>query len=382
MMLTLDSKLPAVGTTIFSVMSALAAEHGALNLSQGFPDYAVDPKLIGLAEHYLGAGNNQYAPMTGVAVLRERIQAKFQRVHGLTVDAEQEITVTAGGTQAIFTTIAALIRPGDEVISFEPAYDCYAPAVTLFGGKMIPVRLTAPEFAIDWDYVKSLITPRTRLIIVNNPNNPACRVFSMADIAALAEVVQDNNVFVLSDEVYEHLVFDDIQPQTLLKHPLLRERTFVVGSFGKLLHATGWKVGYCVAAPALMAEFRKVHQFNVFSVHTPTQYAIADYLADASHYENLGRFFQQKRDFLLAGLHDSRFRVYVPQGTYFIVLDYSAISSAPENEFVRELVIKHRLATIPLAAFYHDGFSQQCVRVCFAKRQETLQQAVELLCAV
>ncbi|MCO6507882.1 MAG: aminotransferase class I/II-fold pyridoxal phosphate-dependent enzyme [Snodgrassella sp.] len=381
-MLTLDSKLPAVGTTIFSVMSALAAEHGALNLSQGFPDYAVDPKLIGLVERYLGAGTNQYAPMTGVAVLRERIQEKFQRVHGLLVDAEQEITVTAGGTEAIFTTIAALIRPGDEVISFEPAYDCYAPAVTLFGGTMRPVRLVAPEFAVDWDYVKSLITPRTRLIIVNNPNNPACRVFSMADIAALAEVVQNHNIFVLSDEVYEHLVFDDIQPQTLLRHPLLRERTFVVGSFGKLLHATGWKVGYCVAAPALMAEFRKVHQFNVFSVHTPTQYAIADYLADASHYENLGRFFQQKRDFLLAGLHDSRFRVYVPQGTYFIVLDYSAISSAPENEFVRELVIQHRLATIPLAAFYHDGFSQQCVRVCFAKQQETLQQAVELLCAV
>lgn len=363
-------------------MSALAAEHGALNLSQGFPDYAVDPKLIGLVERYLGAGTNQYAPMTGVAVLRERIQEKFQRVHGLLVDAEQEITVTAGGSEAIFTTIAALIRTGDEVISFEPAYDCYAPAVTLFGGTMIPVRLVAPEFAIDWDYVKSLITPRTRLIIVNNPNNPACRVFSMADIAALAEVVQNHNIFVLSDEVYEHLVFDNIQPQTLLKHPLLRERTFVVGSFGKLLHATGWKVGYCVAAPALMAEFRKVHQFNVFSVHTPTQYAIADYLVDASHYENLGRFFQQKRDFLLAGLRDSRFRVYVPQGTYFIVLDYSAISSVPENEFVRELVIKHRLATIPLAAFYHDGFSQQCVRVCFAKQQETLKQAVELLCAV
>ncbi|PIT41310.1 methionine aminotransferase [Snodgrassella alvi] len=381
-MLNLQSKLPNVGTTIFSVMSALAAKYDALNLSQGFPDYTVDKQLIGMVEHYLRAGNNQYAPMAGVVGLRLRIQEKFQRVHGLSVDAEQEITVTAGGTQAIFTTIAALIRPDDEVIIFEPAYDCYAPAVSLFGGKVVPVQLTAPNFSIDWDFVRSLVTARTRLIIVNNPNNPACRVFNKADVTALAEIVQSNDIFVLSDEVYEHLVFDDARPQTLLTQPLLRERTFVVGSFGKLLHATGWKVGYCVAAPALMAEFRKVHQFNVFSVHTPTQYAIADYLADASHYENLGHFFQQKRDFLLAGLSNSRFKVYVPQGTYFMLLDYSAISAASETEFVRELVAKYKVATIPLAAFYHDGFSQQCIRVCFAKRQETLEQAVELLCAV
>lgn len=381
-MLNLQSKLPNVETTIFSVMSALAAKYDALNLSQGFPDYTVDKQLIGMVEHYLRAGNNQYAPMAGVVGLRLRIQEKFQRVHGLSVDAEQEITVTAGGTQAIFTTIAALIRPDDEVIIFEPAYDCYAPAVSLFGGKVVPVQLTAPNFSIDWDFVRSLVTARTRLIIVNNPNNPACRVFNKADVTALAEIVQSNDIFVLSDEVYEHLVFDDARPQTLLTQPLLRERTFVVGSFGKLLHATGWKVGYCVAAPALMAEFRKVHQFNVFSVHTPTQYAIADYLADASHYENLGHFFQQKRDFLLAGLSNSRFKVYVPQGTYFMLLDYSAISTASETEFVRELVVKYKVATIPLAAFYHDGFSQQCIRVCFAKRQETLEQAVELLCAV
>ncbi|PIT40341.1 methionine aminotransferase [Snodgrassella alvi] len=381
-MLNLQSKLPNVGTTIFSVMSALAAKYDALNLSQGFPDYTVDKQLIELIEHYLCAGNNQYAPMAGVMGLRLRIQEKFQRVHGLSVDAEQEITVTAGGTQAIFTTIAALIRPDDEVIIFEPAYDCYAPAVSLFGGKVVPVQLTAPNFSIDWDFVRSLVTARTRLIIVNNPNNPACRVFNKADVTALAEIVHSNDIFVLSDEVYEHLVFDDARPQTLLTQPLLRERTFVVGSFGKLLHATGWKVGYCVAAPALMAEFRKVHQFNVFSVHTPTQYAIADYLADASHYENLAHFFQQKRDFLLAGLSNSRFKVYVPQGTYFMLLDYSAISTISETEFVRELVAKYKVATIPLAAFYHDGFSQQCIRVCFAKRQETLEQAVELLCAV
>ncbi|WP_367441938.1 methionine aminotransferase [Snodgrassella alvi] len=381
-MLNLQSKLPNVGTTIFSVMSALSAKYDALNLSQGFPDYTVDKQLIELVEHYLRAGNNQYAPMAGVVGLRLRIQEKFQRVHGLSVDAEQEITVTAGGTQAIFTTIAALIRPDDEVIIFEPAYDCYAPAVSLFGGKVVPVQLAAPNFSIDWDFVRSLVTARTRLIIVNNPNNPACRVFNKADVTALAEIVLNNDIFVLSDEVYEHLVFDDARPQTLLTQPLLRERTFVVGSFGKLLHATGWKVGYCVAAPALMAEFRKVHQFNVFSVHTPTQYAIADYLADASHYENPGHFFQQKRDFLLSGLHDSRFKVYVPQGTYFMLLDYSAISTASETEFVRELVAKYKVATIPLAAFYHDGFSQQCIRVCFAKRQETLEQAVELLCAV
>lgn len=375
----LQSKLPNVGTTIFSEMSALANEYGALNLSQGFPDYAIDSELTDLVDHYLQADRNQYAPMIGVEELRSRIQEKYRYVHDLVVNPDQEITITAGATQAIFTSIATLIRPGDEVISFEPAYDCYAPTVALFGGKIIPVRLEAPKFTIDWNYVKLLMTPRTRLIIVNNPNNPASRVLSDADINALAELVNGSNAFVLSDEVYEHLIYDDIKPITLLSHPLLRERTLVVSSFGKLLHATGWKVGYCVATPAIMTEFRKIHQFNVFSVHTPTQYAIADYLADVTYYDKLGQFFQRKRNFLLSGLADSRFTAFVPQGTYFIVLDYSAISNLPEYEFARELVIKYKIATIPLSAFYHDGYSQHCVRICFAKQQETLIQTIAML---
>lgn len=376
---SLQSKLPNIGTTIFSEMSALACQYGALNLSQGFPDYPIDSRLSDLVERYLQAGKNQYAPMIGVAQLRSRIQEKYRVVHDLTIDVEQEITVTAGASEAIFTAIATLIRPGDEVVIFEPAYDCYAPTVALFGGKVIPVRLMAPEFSIDWNYVQSLVTSKTRLIIVNNPNNPACKVFSEADVNDLAQLVDRSNAFVLSDEVYEHLIYDGIRANTLLSHPLLRERTLVVGSFGKLLHATGWKVGYCLAAAELMTEFRKIHQFNVFSVHTPTQYAIADYLSDDTYYEDLAKFFQRKRDFLLAGLADSRFEVLVPQGTYFVVLNYRAISDLPEKEFARELTIKHKVATIPLAAFYHDGFNQHCIRVCFAKQQETLIQAIAML---
>lgn len=378
----LHSKLPTVSTTIFSVMSGLAAQYRALNLSQGFPDYPVDPVLIDLITQHLQVGHNQYAPMAGVAALRERISEKMARVHGLAVDGDQEITVTAGGTQALFTAIATLVRPGDEVIVFEPAYDSYAPTVRLFGGVVVPIRLQAPDFAIDWDQVRRCITGRTRLVMVNNPNNPSGRVLDDADVQQLAAVVADSGAFVLSDEVYEHLVYDGRQPKTLLSHPLLRERTLTVASFGKLLHATGWKVGYCVAAPDLMAEFRKIHQFNVFSVHTPTQWAIADYLADETHYQSLSAFFQAKRDRLAAGLRDSRFRVYCPQGTYFMNLDYRDISDAPEAEFAQTLVREHGIATIPLSAFYHDSYNQHCLRVCFAKRDATLDQAVALLNAV
>ena len=374
-----QSKLPNSSASIFSVMTALAVKHQAINLSQGFPDYPVDPVLSDAISHYLKQGHNQYAPMAGVPVLREQISTKFKRVHGLDIDADTEITVTAGATQALFTAMSATIHAGDEVIVFEPAYDSYAVTIELLGGKVVPIRLNAPDYQIDWAEVASKVNARTRLIIVNNPNNPTGKVLSATDVQQLAHIIQHSNALLLSDEVYEHLVYDGIAPQTLLSHPVLRERTFVVASFGKLLHATGWKIGYCVAAPQLMAEFHKVHQYNVFSVHTPTQWAIADYLKDASHYEGLPAFFQQKRDFLVHELQNSRFEVAESQGTYFLNLNYRAISDLPEQAFAEHLITEHGIATIPIAAFYHDGHNQQYLRLCFAKKQDTLEQAVKVL---
>ena len=376
---TFQSKLPNSTASIFSVMTALAVKHNAINLSQGFPDYAVDPHLTDLISKYLQLGHNQYAPMAGMPALREQISAKFKRVHALGIDADSEVTVTAGATQALFTAMAAVIHAGDEVIVFEPAYDSYAVTIELLGGKVVPIRLTAPDYRINWQEVASKVNARTRLIIINNPNNPTGKVLSAEDMAQLALVIHHSNALLLSDEVYEHLVYDGMAPQTVLSHPLLRERAFVVASFGKLLHATGWKIGYCVAAPQLMNEFRKVHQYNVFSVHTPTQLAIAEYLEDAEHYLHLPTFFQQKRDYLVQALQHSRFEVAETQGTYFLNLNYRAISDKPEQAFAEELIQKHGIATIPIAAFYHDGLNQQYLRLCFAKKQATLEQAVQVL---
>lgn len=376
---SLITKLPHVGTTIFTKMTMLANEYGALNLSQGFPDFDTDPRLTGLVADAMKEGHNQYAPMIGVQALRDTIAKKYESIYNISVDAQDEITVTAGGTQAIFTAIATIVRPEDEVIIFEPAYDCYAPTVELFGGKVVPVRLLAPDFRIDWTYVRGLINDRTRLVIINNPSNPTGKVLGREDLETLAVLLDGTNALLLSDEVYEHLVFDGAQPQSVLNIPRLRERSFVAASFGKLLHTTGWKVGYCIAPAAFTHEFRKVHQFNVFSVNTPMQYAIAEYLHDIAYVRGLADFFEKKRDLLKAGLQQSRFHVLPCKGTYFLNLDYSAISSEKEVDFACLLTRQHKVATIPLSAFYKEPTDQQVLRVCFAKQDDTLQKAISIL---
>lgn len=376
---TFQSKLPRVGTTIFSKMSALAQQYGALNLAQGFPDYEVDPHLVNLVQSHMSDGFNQYALMSGVLPLREKIAEKVWNTHQVKVDVQDEITVTAGGTQAIFTAIATVVHQGDEVIIFEPAYDCYAPTVELFGGKVIPVVLLAPDFTIDWEYVKSLVNAKTKLIIINNPNNPTGRQLEQVDIEALAQIVASSQTFVLSDEVYEHIVFDGRKPYSLVSHPLLRQRSFVIASFGKLLHVTGWKVGYCIAPIELTKEFRKIHQYNVFSVNGAVQMAIAKYLEDPQSYLGLGDLFEQKRDFLIAGIGASRFTVLPSQGTYFLNVDYSSISDEQDLFFAERLIVENKIGLIPISAFYTVDPNQYILRICFAKRAETLAQAIDLL---
>lgn len=379
MTLPFTSKLPNQQASIFSTMTELANQHQALNLSQGFPDYPVDTALIELINKYLQQGCNQYAPMAGVPLLRERIAAKYRLLYDLDIDANQEITITSGATQALFAVISATVRAGDEVIVFEPAYDSYAAAITLSGGTVVPIRLNAPDYRIDWQEVASKVNNTTRLIIINHPNNPTGRLFNDDDVEQLARIIHSSNALLLSDEVYEHMVFDGAPVRTVLQHPLLRQRAFVTASFGKLLHATGWKVGYCVAAPELTAELRKVHQYNVFSVHTPTQWAIAEYLERPENYLGLPQFFQQKRDYLLSALASSRFKLLPTEGTYFLTLDYSAISDLPERAFATELITRHHIATVPISAFYSDERNQSLVRLCFAKTQATLEQAVARL---
>ncbi|WP_333575969.1 methionine aminotransferase [Sphingobacterium sp.] len=375
----LTSKLPHVGTTIFTKMTMLANEQQALNLSQGFPDFETDPKLVQLVSKAMEQGYNQYAPMIGAQILRDTIAKKYREVYDVSVDATTELTVTSGGTQAIFTAIATVVRPQDEVIIFEPAYDCYAPTIELFGGKVIPVRLLAPDFQIDWDYVATLINSKTRLIIINNPNNPTGKVLGKEELFKLGDLLSGTNALLLSDEVYEHIVFDGVSPQSVLEIPTLRERSFVIASFGKLLHTTGWKIGYCIAPAQLTQEFRKVHQFNVFSVNTPMQFAIAAYLEDISYVKGLSDFFERKRNLLKDGLKGSRFKILPCEGTYFLNIDYSAISQEKEFEFACALTRQHKIATIPLSAFYKEATNQQVLRVCFAKKDETLVKAVEIL---
>lgn len=376
------SKLPETGTSIFTEMSRLAAEHGAINLSQGFPDFDCSPRLISLVHRHLQAGRNQYAPMAGVGILREKISHKVAETMGVVYHPEIEITVTAGATQALFTAMAVVIRPGDEVLLFEPAYDAYAPAVRVFGGIPRPVSLTAPDFAIDWQAVDALVTDRTRLIVINSPNNPTGRLLDDADYRALERLAIRAGCFVLSDEVYEHIVYDGKSHRSVAHYAGLRERAFVVASFGKLYHITGWKVGYCLAPAELTVEFRKVHQFNVFSVNTPVQHALADYLDDREAYLTLPAFFQEKRDLLFSGLQTSGFRPLPCEGTYFVLADYSAISDLPERVFCELIIRKYGVALIPVSAFYADSRNQRLVRICFAKQQETLLQAVERLSAI
>ena len=370
-----SSKLPHVGTTIFSVMSALAQEHGAINLSQGFPNFPSSEKLTDLVCHYLKAGYNQYAPMPGLPELREQIARKAHRMYGVEVDPAQEITITAGATQAIYCAVAAFVHPGDEVIIFEPAYDCYGPAVEVNGGKPVGYEMQAPDYQVDWNAVQSLVTPATRMIIINTPHNPTGSTLQASDMLALRQLTAGTDILVLSDEVYEHLIYDGQEHQSVLRFPDLRERSLATYSFGKTFHNTGWKIGYCIAPPALMREFRKVHQYNTFAVHRPTQHALADYLKDPTAYQSLPGFYQQKRDLLMSELKDSRLRPLPCAGTYFCNFDYSAISQAPDATFTRWLIEEHGVAAIPVSAFYESGKDERVIRLCFAKTEETLREA-------
>lgn len=380
--MALLSKLPNVGTTIFSVMSKLAQESGAINLSQGFPDFPIDEKLSELTHAAMRAGHNQYAPMPGLPALREAIAAKIERLHGFSYEPDTEVTVTAGATQALFTALGSIVRSGDEVVIIDPAYDCYAPAVELFGGTPVHVRLDS-DMKFDTHALRQAITTRTRILMINTPHNPAGTILRDADMRMIADILRGTDIILISDEVYEHLVFDREQHASAISYPELRDRAFVVYSFGKVFHATGWKMGYILAPKALMTEFRKVHQFNVFSVNTPMQYALAEYLKDPLHYEMLPRFFQAKRDRFLIGLRASPFEPLHCEGSYFQLADYSKISDEPDLVFAKRLATEYGVATIPLSPFYKDPPpGQRLLRFCFAKQDETLDNAIEKLCAI
>lgn len=374
-----QSKLPNLGTTIFTVMSALAAKHKAINLSQGFPDFESDPKLIDLVTQAMKSGYNQYAPMAGVLELREQIAKKFGLLYQSTYHPETEITITAGATQAISCIISAFVKSSDEVIIFRPAYDCYEPYVELNGGKTIAIQLQAPHYEVHWETVKQHINLRTKMIIVNTPQNPSGSVFSKNDMLQLQELTKNTDIIVLSDEVYEHIIFDDGQHQSACLFPDLKSRSFVVASFGKTFHNTGWKVGYCCAPKALMAEFRKVHQFNVFCVNHPVQKGLAAYLKEPNHYLELSRFYQEKRDYFLERIASSRFKFTPSKGTYFQVLDYSEITQENDVEFAKRLTVESGLASIPLSVFNTDNFDNHVLRFCFAKNNDTLQKATDIL---
>lgn len=375
----LNSKLPFVDTTIFTVMSKLAQEHNAINLSQGFPDFAVHPKLIEFVSKAMQNGNNQYAPMQGLLDLREFIAQKTSADYGCNYHPETEITITSGGTQAIFTAIAALINPGDEVIIFEPAYDCYSPTIKLFGGLVKPFELQAPDYKIDWEMVKKLFTANTKMIILNTPNNPTGSILSKSDIEALIKLTKNTDILIVSDEVYEHIIYDGAAHHSVALYPELRERSFVVASFGKLLHTTGWKVGYCLAPEKLMTEFRKVHQFNVFSVNTPMQVGIYNFLKQEDIYTELSGFFQQKRDLFRSLLSQTKFKLLPCKGAYFQCVNYSEISDEKDVQMARNLLLNFGVASIPLSAFYTKKKDDQILRFCFAKNESTLVQAVERL---
>lgn len=376
------SKLPNVGATIFTVMSALATKHKAINLSQGFPNFESDKKLIDLVSSAMNSGYNQYAPMQGSMDLRQAIAKKFELLYKTSYHPETEITVTSGATQAIFTIISAFIKPNDEVLIFKPAYDCYEPAIELHGGKTIAVQLQAPDYKVDWNAVKSLINSNTKMVIINTPQNPSGTIFSKDDMLQLQELLRNTNIILLSDEVYEHLVFDGEQHQSACLFPDLKERSFVVASFGKTFHNTGWKVGYCCAPKALMEEFQKVHQFNVFSVNHPVQKALADYLQEPNHYLNLSEFYQQKRDLFLTLIEGSRFKFTAAKGTYFQVLDYSEITDEGDIDFAKRLTVDYGLASIPLSVFNANGLDHKVLRFCFAKTDETLEAAAKILCNI
>jgi methionine transaminase len=376
---TTISKLPRTGTTIFSLMSALAQQHDAVNLGQGFPDFDCDPRLLDLMNAAMRAGLNQYAPMAGVAALREAIAQKVETLYGRRYDVADEVTVTAGATQAIQTAVSAITHPGDEVIIFEPVYDSYEPVIRLNGGVPVYARLRYPLHKPDWREVSALITPRTRAIIINTPHNPTATAWSAQDMHSLAEVTRNTNILVISDEVYEHIIFDGYRHESVARFPELAERAFVISSFGKTYHITGWKVAYCLAPRPLAAEFRKAHQFVVFAVHAPSQYAIAEYMKLDTHL-SLSAFYQNKRDFFLERVRASRFEWLPCHGTYFVSASFAHMSDLGDMQYAQELTRDTGVASIPVSVFYNDAEDNKVLRFCFAKREATLERAAELLC--
>ncbi|MEI2758582.1 MAG: methionine aminotransferase [Bacteroidia bacterium] len=378
----IKSKLPKTGNSIFSVMSALANEYDAINLSQGFPDFAISTELISLVTKYMKKGMNQYAPMPGIMPLREEIAAKIEARFSAKYNPETEITVTAGGTQAIYTAIASVVRDGDEVIIFDPAYDSYAPAVVLAGGEPVHAELKLPDFHIDWNEVKKLMNQRTRMIIINTPHNPTGAILSVKDFQMLEKITAKTDIFVLSDEVYEHVIFDGYEHQSVARFPKLAERSFIVYSFGKTFHTTGWKMGYCIAPSKLMAEFRKAHQFMVFSANTPIQYAYAEFMKDAKNYSGIEKFYQDKRDYFLKLIQGTSFKPLACSGSYFQLLDYSKLSDEKDMDFAVKLTKEYGIASIPVSAFYRNGTDHKLLRFCFAKSDETLERAASRLLKV
>ena len=374
----LRTKLPDVGTTIFTVMSRLAADCGAINLSQGFPDFECDPALVDAVARHMRAGRNQYAPMQGVAALREAIAVKYLHFQGAQYDPETEITVTSGGTEALFDAIAACVRPGDEVVVLEPCYDSYVPAITLNGGTPVVARMRLSDFSVDWDDVKAAVTARTRLIVINSPHNPSGAVLRERDIRELERILEGTSALVLADEVYEHIIFDGVAHESMARHPALASRSFVVGSFGKTFHTTGWKVGYCVAPAPLTAEFRKVHQFVTFATNTPVQHALAEFTR-VDTLSALAPFYQAKRDRFLELMKGSRFRPLPCHGSYFQLMDYSALSDEGDESFAVRMTREHGVASIPLTPFLYRQKAPRVVRFCFAKKDETLAAAAERL---
>jgi len=377
--LQIQSKLPNVPVSIFAVMSGLAQEQNALNLSQGFPNFESDSKLIDLVSKAMNDGMNQYAPMPGTLSLRKAISKKMELLYGASYSPESEITITAGATQAIFTAIAATVKKNDEVIIFKPAYDCYEPTIELFGGKTISVQLDPEEFTINWEEVKRKITDKTRMIIVNTPHNPSGRVLTKNDMIQLENILRGTNILLISDEVYEHIIFDGEQHQSSALFPALAERVFITASFGKTFHNTGWKMGYCIAPKYLMEEFRKVHQFNVFCVNHPTQIGLAEYLQTPSNYLELGNFYQKKRDLFLDLIKDSRFEFKPSKGTYFQLLNFQNITNENDYDFAVRLTKEMKIASVPISVFNENELDTKVLRFCFAKTDETIKKAAEIL---
>lgn len=373
------SKLPNVKTTIFTIMSALSQKHNAINLSQGFPNFECDPLLVDMHNKASNSIYNQYAPMAGAMELREEISKKYERIYNTSYHPDNEITITVGATEAIFSTISAFVRAHDEVIVLKPAYDCYEPAIEVNGGIVVPVQLNAPNYNVDWTSLSQKITAKTKMIIVNSPHNPTGSIFSEDDMQQLQELTKGTNIIVLSDEVYEHIVFDEMTHESVCKYPDLKSRSIIAASFGKTFHVTGWKVGYCCGPKSLMDEFRKVHQFNVFSVHHPTQIALANYLKEPKHYLELNHFYQDKRDLFLSLIKDSRFEFMPSQGTYFQNLKFDTITNEGDVAFSKRLVAEHKIASIPLSEFNVDNRDDKMLRFCFAKKDDTLKKAAEIL---